>query len=225
MTSGRTGVLGGTFDPIHVGHHDVAAAARSALGLDRILFIPSRLPPHRSRDPGAPAAHRLAMVRLSVGNDAGFHASDLELRSTGPSFTSRTLSQLEDQIAACNIFFITGADAFADIAAWHHYPDLLDQSHFVVVSRPGYPVAALGRALPDLASRMEPPTDTAPRLAVADGTRIWLVDSDTRDVSSSNIRARLAMGQHIDGLVHAPVANYISRHRLYRTSSDSPLHA
>ncbi len=225
MTSGRTGVLGGTFDPIHLGHHDVAMAARAALSLDRVLFIPSRRPPHRTEAPGATATDRLTMVRLAVEDDAGFDASDLEFQSTGPSFTSHTLSRLADKIAPCRMFFITGADAFADIATWHDYPDLLDQSHFVVVSRPGYPVAALGRVLPDLTWRMEQLSNASPRLDHPEGTRIWLVDADTRDVSSSDIRTRLTTGLPIDGLVHSSVTAYITRHGLYGATSDTSLHA
>lgn len=225
MTSyARTGVLGGTFDPIHLGHRDLAIAAQTALGLDRILLIPARTPPHRPCSPVATPLHRLAMVALAAVNEEGLESSDLELRSTGPSFTSSTLAKLAGSIAPIRMFFITGADAFADIASWHDYPGLLDRSHFVVVSRPGYPATALVGQLPLLASRMTCSDGGAVPISDTQRTRIWLVDAHTRDISASNIRERLASGERIDDLVETSVAQYISRHRLYEPPLDAPLH-
>ena len=209
----RLGVLGGTFDPIHVGHLDVARAARSALTLDSILLMPSNLPPHRTA-PHASARDRLAMVEQAVQGDPSLVASDLELHADGPSYTNTTL----DRLAAAGVdlktvFFITGADAFRDLPRWRNYPAILDRCHFVAVSRPGCPAGALRQLLPDIASRMVDARDVEPS-----HPNVILVDAPTAPVSSTEIRQRLASGRSIDGLVPLAVASYIERHGLYRTA-------
>jgi nicotinate-nucleotide adenylyltransferase len=215
--SGRTGVLGGTFDPVHEGHLAAAEAARRALALDRVLFVPSHQPPHRPAEPGASAFHRFAMVSLAVAARPDFVASDLELRRAGPSFTSDTLRDLRRSgLAAQQIFFITGTDAFAEIAAWHDYPALLDLAHFVVIARPGQSFEALHDRLPALAPRMravggepghaEPPASCA----------IFLVNAATPDVSSTEIRDRAARRLSLAGLVAPEVERHILKHGLYR---------
>jgi nicotinate-nucleotide adenylyltransferase len=206
----RLGVLGGTFDPIHVGHVAAAAAARRALALDRVLLMPSHVPPHRAVQPQASAFHRFAMTVLAAEADPAFAASDLELQAPGPTYTSTTLARLaESGYSPLQIFFITGADAFADIESWRDYPGLLDRGHFVVISRPGRPVAALRAELPSLAPRMLD-AGTVPSLA-----SILLVDAPTPDVSSTDVRRRACEGAGLEGLVPASVAAHIQRYRLY----------
>ena len=214
----RLGVLGGTFDPIHFGHLDAAAAARSELSLSDILFVPSHDPPHRADRPRASALHRFALVALAVNGCAGYRVSDLELRRTGNSYTSDTLRQLQGAgWQPSQIFFILGADAFAEIASWHEFPVVLDRAHFVVVARPG---VTLNRALertPQLQSRVRT------RHASTDveaATAIYLVEAPTRDVSSTTVRERLAAGQPIDDLVPAAVARHITAHHLYQVDDD-----
>lgn len=207
----RLGVLGGTFDPIHVGHVAAAAAARRALALDRVLLMPTHVPPHRAVQPHASPFHRFAMTVLAAEADSAFAVSDLELQAPGPTYTSTTLARLAGSgYSPLQIFFITGADAFADIESWRDYPALLDRGHFVVISRPGHPVAALRAALPSLASRMVDAGTTVPSLA-----SILLVDAPTPDVSSTDIRRRACEGAGLDGLVPAAVAAHIHRYRLY----------
>jgi nicotinate-nucleotide adenylyltransferase len=218
--SRRLGVLGGTFDPIHFGHLDAAAAARSVLSLSDILFIPSHDPPHRADQPRASALHRFALVALAVNGCAGYRVSDVELLRTGSSYTSDTLRQLHAAgWQPSQIFFILGADAFAEIASWHEFPGVLDAAHFVVVARPG---ATLSRALertPQLQSRVRPPHASTNDDA---STAIYLVEARTRDVSSTAVRERLAAGQPIDDLVPAAVARHITAHHLYHV--DDNLH-
>ena len=130
MTAGvrRIGLLGGTLDPFHVGHLDAADAARAALGLDEILVIPAHDPPHRPDDPHASAFHRFAMVALAVDGREGYRASDLELRRDGPSYTALTLRDLRSAgYEPSQLYFIAGADAFAEIATWFDYPAILDE--------------------------------------------------------------------------------------------------
>jgi nicotinate-nucleotide adenylyltransferase len=189
----RVGILGGTFDPIHNGHLEAADAARRQLKLDRIMLLPARTPPHRSAEPRASAFHRFAMAAMAATTKPGMEVSDLELHRDGPSYTSITLQQLHGEgYAPSQLFFILGADAFAEIATWHDYPRLLDFSNFVVVSRPGISTSH-----------------------VTSGPRMFFVAADTPDVSSTEIRRRVGAGEPIDGLVPSIVADHIRRHRLY----------
>ena len=212
----RTGVLGGTFDPIHRGHLDVAEAARQALGLDTVLLLPSRVPPHRVAAPRASGYHRFAMTALAVADHDALQISDMELRSPDPSYTSTTLEQLAlGGHAPSELFFIAGGDAFAEIASWHDYPAILDRSHFIVVSRPGFPSGQLTDRLPPLAPRMRTPSILPSGMQADGATTIWLVEATTHDVSSSEIRDALADGRTIDDDVPPTVAAYIRRHGLY----------
>jgi nicotinate-nucleotide adenylyltransferase len=232
----RTGILGGTFDPIHVGHLVVATEAARALALDQVLLLPSRTPPHRPVDPSASVFHRFAMVALAASTDARLVASDLELLRQGPSYTADALRMLHAAgHEAWQLFFLAGADAFAEIATWRDYPAVLDLAHFVVCSRPGTPATSLPARLPDLARRMLPanmasghpgaPFDFA-QGREASGlhetgakTRIFLLDCPTPDVSSTDIRARARAGRPLAGLVLPEVDHYIRRHGLYGASS------
>ena len=212
----RIGVLGGTFDPIHYGHLDVVSAARAALSLDDVLLVPSRVQLHKTSSPSASGYHRLAMAALATSADGGLRVSNLELRSPGPSYTSVLLQQLVR--AGSNskqLFFITGADAFVEIAAWHDYPSLLDRSHFIVVSRPGCPASDARLRLPSLVARMHRAGERVVDLTAGAQTAIWLVDAPTRDVSSSEVRRRIARGEPTDGLLPPAIASYIFRHALY----------
>lgn len=241
MTRRRVGILGGTFDPIHYGHLGVAEAAEAALGLTRMYVVTANVPPHR-RQPIASPFQRYAMVVLAVGHRPGWRASDVELRLEGLSYTSDTLARFcarghqRDEL-----FFVIGADAFAEIGTWHDYPRILDASHFAVVSRPGLAVDALPARLPALASRMirvqvledgshsmtaglpSPGTGTS-----TSSTLIFLIDAPTADVSGTAIRTRREAGESIDGLVPPLVQQYIEQHGLYaaktsgRRASDTP---
>lgn len=210
--SRRIGILGGTFDPIHQGHLDLGASAQAALRLDTILVIPSNAPVHR-HPPAASAFHRFAMVSLAISTRPGWQASDLELELAGRSYTSVTLHTLHQRgYRASELFFIIGADAFAEIATWKDYPALLDLASFAVVSRPGHPVGTVKESLPDLAPRMiEPGVSNDGR----GGTSIILIESRTTDVSSTAIRQRVAAVESIAGLVPAIVQQHIERHALY----------
>jgi nicotinate-nucleotide adenylyltransferase len=209
----RLGVLGGTFDPIHVGHLDTAEAARHALRLDEVLFVPSHDPPHRPLDPRASAFHRFALVALAIDGYPMYRVSDMELRRDGPSYTTDTLLALRtDGWQASQLFFILGADAFAEIATWRQFPAVLDAAHFVVIARPGTTLDAAAARTPAIAARLRRPD---PELAKGADTFVFLVEARTRDVSSTMIRARLEAGRPIDDLVPRAVERHIVAHRLY----------
>jgi nicotinate (nicotinamide) nucleotide adenylyltransferase len=136
-SASRIGILGGTFDPVHLGHIETARTACGALDLDEVLVLPSGTPPHR-QTPAVSRYHRFAMTALAVTGVERLRISDLEIGEEAASYTFDTLARLRARgLSASQIFFITGADAFAEIATWSRYPEVLDMAHFVVVSRPG----------------------------------------------------------------------------------------
>jgi nicotinate-nucleotide adenylyltransferase len=199
----KVGILGGTFDPIHLGHLEAATAAERALSLDRVLLLPSRTPPHRSTEPRASVFHRFAMAALAAA-ERGMSVSDLELGREGPSYTALTLDALHREgFAPANLFFITGSDAFADVGTWYDYPHILQLANFVVVSRPGAPRPS--ELIPTPQSLITAPT----------GPTVYSVEADTPNVSSTDIRRRVSAGESIDGLVPSSVAGHIHRHHLY----------
>lgn len=211
--SRRLGLLGGTFDPIHFGHLDAAEAARTAFALDPVVLIPAHDPPHKPVDPRASAFHRFALVALAVDEHPGFRASDMELTRDGPSYTANTLRTLRARgWQASQLFFILGADAFAEIATWHEFPAVLDAAHFVVIARPGTTLDAAVDRTPELRPRLRLWSAQVPD---PPQTAVFLVEARTRDVSSTTIRARLAARQPIDDLVPAAVARHILAHQLY----------
>jgi nicotinate-nucleotide adenylyltransferase len=217
------GVLGGTFDPVHCGHVAAAVAAERALKLRSVMLIPSRLPPHRPEQARVNPMHRLAMTTLAAADHPSWSVSDIELKRDGPSYTFDTLTELIGQgKPASQIFFITGADAFAEIATWSRYPAVLDLAHFAVVARPGITLDSLKKRLPDLADRMTTPASLKSKTSSGkpspkpdENTRIILIEAATPDVSSTEIRRRLNAGESIDGLVPVFVGTYIAHHRLY----------
>ena len=220
----RVGLLGGTLDPIHLGHVETACAARRALTLDLVYVLPSNVPPHRTQQPLASSHHRFAMTALAVNGIDGLRASDIELSTVGPSYTADTLTRFARSTGseASQLFFITGADAFGEIETWYRYPDVLDLANFVVVSRPGFLAERLRDRLPMLANRMvgsdEKRSEANGQEPEATRRAIFLVNATTPDVSSSDIRQRLLTSRSITGLVPALVETHIQQHQLYRTS-------
>jgi nicotinate-nucleotide adenylyltransferase len=201
----RIGILGGTFDPIPLGHIEAATAASRALSLDRVMLLPSRTPPHRQVEPRASVFHRFAMAAIAAA-EHGMVVSDLELRREGPSFTALTLQALHrDGYTPAQLFFITGSDAFAEVGTWYDYPDILQLANFVVVSRPGAPRPS--ELLPAAQPIVPEQNPTA--------TTVISVEANTPDVSSTEIRRRVGAGDSLDGLVPPGVAGHIRRHHLY----------
>jgi nicotinate-nucleotide adenylyltransferase len=212
IRSGRIGLLGGTFDPIHYGHLDVAEAARTRLGLDQVALIPSHDPPHRTVEPRASAFHRFALVALAVEGRPEYSVLDLELCREGPSFTIDTLRHLHaDGWRPSQLFFIIGSDAFAEIASWKAFPHVLDAAHFAVLTRPGTNLDAALARTPQLAPRLRlerPDDDSGPTAVIA-------LEARTRDISSTEIRTRLMAARTVDDMVPPAVARHIAKHNLY----------
>ncbi len=202
---GGLGVFGGTFDPIHLAHLAVAEAARDAVGLEQVLFIPAGVPPHKQGEGVSPAEHRLAMVELAIAGNPAFAASRLELDRDGPSYTVDTLETLCAEQAEVGksgeVALIVSAEAFLDLPTWRSPERILELATLVVAPRDGYPEADasfLERHFPG----------TAARAVFLDGPRLRL--------SASDLRARAAAGRTLRYLVPDAVVAYIGDHGLYQ---------
>jgi nicotinate-nucleotide adenylyltransferase len=218
----RVGILGGTLDPVHVGHVETALAARDALTLDRVLLLPSRIPPHRPLQPSASPFHRFAMAALAVNGVDGVEASDVELAAPGTSYTASTLECFHASgLHPSQIFFILGADAFAEIETWNRYPRVLDMANFVVVSRPGYDSHRIVESLPALSERFA--STASARADSSTNPRIYRLPVVTPDVSSTEIRRRLRASEPVAGLITDAVEWHIRQHRLYVDDASSNL--
>jgi len=216
-TETRVGLLGGTFDPVHLGHLAAARAVLGQLHLDRVLFIAAPLPPHKLTYSITPFADRLAMLELALASEPNFEVSDLEADRSGPSFTIDTLAGLRAHLGPePEIFFIIGLDAFREIDTWKSYGALVRHAHLVVLGRPPYPADLLAeviaRFFPNHQADSSQNTWTDPE---ARG-RIHLVTMEPMDISSTMIRSKVAKGEGISGLTLASVAGFADRHNLYR---------
>jgi nicotinate-nucleotide adenylyltransferase len=206
-------VFGGTFDPIHYGHLDAAEAAYRSLRLDEIRFLPSHIPPHRDATPHVSMFHRFALIGLALENLPQCRACDLELGRAGRSYTYDTLLTLHAEgWAPSQLFFIIGTDAFAEVATWRAYAQVIDGANFAVVGRTGTTIEAALARTPSLRDRVRRLDETREPF---DSTGVYLIEAATRDVSSTQIRKRLAAGQPIADLVPESVERHIIRHGLY----------
>ena len=187
----KIGILGGTFNPVHLGHLRMAEGAMTALGLDQVLWIPARLPPHKPVDGPVSAEHRCRMVELAITGLPAYRVSRIELDRPGPSYTVETLRQLARQEPAAAWYVLVGSDMVPDLPAWKEIGEAMRLATFVAVPRPDAPVAAW------------PP-------------QIQRLDVPTLPISSSAIRERVRRGQPIDTLVPAAVSRYIAEQSLYR---------
>jgi nicotinate-nucleotide adenylyltransferase len=200
----RLGVLGGTFNPPHLGHLALARHALDELALDRVLLTPARLPPHKTAaaDPGAPA--RLAMCRLLADRHEGLAVSALELERAGPSYTVDTLRALHAAHPRTSLTFILGADVARTLPAWREPRALLALAELAVALRPRNASRDVSAALAPLLRE------------VGKGARVRFLKMPPLDVSSSLVRERARRGQPIAELVGPAVAAYVDAHGLYR---------
>lgn len=216
------GLLGGTFDPVHLGHLRLAEEAREALGLERVVWLPAGQPPHRGR-PRESGVHRLAMVRLAVAGNGGFAVDDAEVRSAEPSYTAVSLERLRAEFGPEQpLVLLMGADAFLGLPAWHRWRDLFGLAHVAVASRPGYAIDAgtlPGALAEEFAARRRP--DSASLGAAAAGAIVEFAITPLA-ISASGIRGRVASGRSVRYLIPDSVLDYIGRHSLYAVGSNGP---
>ena len=222
----NVGLLGGTFDPIHRGHLAVARAAQQRFDLKHILFVPAGAPPHKQKQPLTPYAHRYAMVALAVQGEKAFVPSDIESDEQlqgRPSYSIDTVRRLKMSLKKSGrLFFIIGMDAFKDIATWRQPEELLKETEFIVVSRPGFSLADIGAALPE---SLRPDPKVTKALASGDivlpGATLHLLPDVHEKVSATQIRAVARTGRKLDSLVGPEVAEYIRKTGLYKAKSDT----
>ncbi len=197
----RLGILGGTFNPPHVGHLVCAQEAHAQLGLDRVLLMPANIPPHKeiAGDPGA--TRRLELCELAIEGDERFAVSDLELRRPGPSYTVATLRELHDQAPQDELTFIVGGDMAKSLPSWREPDAILELARIAIAERTGAERDQIREALAAL------PAATDDRIIFFDMPRI--------DISSSTIRERVAAGRPIRHLVPDAVAERLAADGLY----------
>ncbi|WP_025680338.1 nicotinate-nucleotide adenylyltransferase [Paenibacillus massiliensis] len=191
----KVGIMGGTFDPIHIGHMLAAEAARDGYALDQIWFMPSHIPPHK-RAAGATGEQRLAMTREAVACNSAFEVLDLEIRRGGVSYTIDTIRALQELHPDKDFYFIIGADMVNYLAAWEQIEELASRITFIGLRRPGF----------ELALELLPPFLH---------NKVLLADMPVVDISSTDIRERLATGHSVRYMIPESVYEYIRKGRMY----------
>lgn len=210
------GLFGGTFDPVHYGHLRLAEEAIAQLGLAGVRWIPAGNPPHRGA-PQVTAAQRLAMVSRSTADNPRFSVDPAEVEAAAPSYTVLTLERLRAELGPAQpLVLLVGADAFAGLAGWHRWPEILDLAHVAVSHRPGFPVeaASLPTALAD-AFRQRRLADVGGLRATPGGGIVTFAMTQLA-ISATQIRKLLANGLSARYLLPDGVLDYISSHSLYR---------
>jgi nicotinate-nucleotide adenylyltransferase len=195
----RIGILGGTFDPVHYGHLAIAEEARAVLGFERILFVPAARQPLKRGEHSATPQQRLEMTQLACNGNPAFEVSPIEILRAGPSYTVDTLETLHAQ-GMIDLHFIVGADAAADLYRWRAAGRIVELARIVVIGRPGFAVdcTALSHDLPGLEARLT------------------LLEGPGLDISSSELRRRVAAGLPIRYQTPESVAEYIAQQKLYQ---------
>ncbi|MBZ4486223.1 nicotinate-nucleotide adenylyltransferase [Microbacterium sp. cx-55] len=191
----RIGVMGGTFDPIHHGHLVAASEVATSFDLDEVIFVPTGRPWQKSTV--SPSEDRYLMTVIATASNPSFSVSRVDMDRSGPTYTIDTLRDLKTQRPDAELFFITGADAVAQILSWRDHDELWDLAHFVAVSRPGHPLSAAG--LPD--------------------GEVSLLEIPALAISSTDCRNRVRSGQPVWYLVPDGVVQYIAKHHLYRSKA------
>lgn len=192
--AGRVGIMGGTFDPIHHGHLVAASEVANLFALDEVIFVPTGEPWQKSHRRVSPAEHRYLMTVIATASNPRFWVSRVDIDRAGPTYTTDTIRDIAEQRPGAELYFITGADALAQILSWKDAEDALRLAKFIGVTRPGY----------DLSD------EHLPRDSVT------LLDVPAMAISSSDCRTRVAGGRPVWYLVPDGVVQYISKHRLYR---------
>ena len=221
----NVGLFGGTFDPIHRGHIAVARAARDRFKLGRILFVPASTPPHKQATGITSYAHRFAMAALAVQGEKDFVVSDLESHEQigdMPSYSIQTVRRLKRQMKKSDrLFFLIGMDAFQDIAKWRQPEDLLKETDFIIMARPGFSLGDIGTSLPE-SLRPDPKVtkalnhQAASRDIVVQGATLHVLPDTNEKISATQIRAAARTARKLDSLVGLAVAEYIRKTGLYK---------
>ena len=215
----RLGILGGTFNPIHFGHLAPAEEVRDRLKLEKIIFIPSFLPPHKIEEDIPSAVQRQEMVRLAIKGNSHFTESDMEIRRGGKSYTVDTIEALRQAHPGSELYFLTGLDSFLEIRTWKDWDRLMTLCAFVVLSREGCRFGDISRlGFLDVPERELSALDSREkdRVAIAAATiRVYLERVPFFDISATDIRKRIGEGRSIKYHLPEAVEHYIIENKLY----------
>jgi len=211
----RVGLLGGTFDPVHNGHLQIASLVLEHCRLDTILFVPAAHPPHKDKHLVCDIDHRLNMLRRATKSDKQFQISEIETDRDSLSYTIDTVEKLKNTSGDDTVYyFILGFDALIEIETWHRWQDLLQTTNFIVAVRPGFSLKEVEQIL----TRNGFSSDQADNdrwVCEKFGNEVLFLGETIDDISSTTIRARIAADELWQGLVPSVVADYISRNNLY----------
>jgi len=224
VAKGSIGMLGGTFNPVHFGHLRIAEEVRETLGLEKIYFIPSYLPPHKSGEGIAECSHRQEMVSLAIKRNPQFELSTIEIERGGKSYTVDTIDYFR-KVYDGKIYLISGIDTFEEFSTWRKVDTILRSCHFVVTSRPGYSRAKLMTVLENTITRSFPEIrfvleKDAGKVSIYTITtsdfKLYCLESTLLEISSTEIRKCLKAGKSVKYLVPEAVEEYIEKNGLYR---------
>lgn len=215
--SRRWGILGGTFDPIHLGHLRIAEEASEALDLDSFLFIPSATPPHKPNRQITSFEHRLQMLEMALSNNSKFQFSDLEQKLSGKSYTVVTLTKLLESFAEeTELYFLVGMDSFLELDTWWRYRELFSLARIVVVQRPGYAKEKMEEFLLQKVSADYQREEGAGVFTHPHLLPIHLMENTHMGISSTQIRRLVSEGRSIRYLVPDDVMSYIIKNNHYK---------
>jgi len=217
----KLGILGGTFDPIHLGHLRVAEEVGEDFELQKVYLIPAALPPHKEGKPITPFHHRLEMTRIAAEESPLLESLDLEGRRQGLSYSIDTLREFHRLHAGhLDLYFIVGMDAFLEIGTWKEYGNLFHYANFLVISRPGFHHEEIGDCLSTLGIDFRP-GDEKTSFIVSSGNRVIYKRATLIDISSTEIRKRVSRNKSIRFLVPEKVRKYIIQKGLFRDHGGS----
>lgn len=216
----KVGIFGGTFNPIHYGHLRAAEEVRECLGFDRILFVPSKKPPLKSKDIADPK-HRFEMVRLAISDNSFFQLSDIEYKIPGKSYTVRTINALKKQYPTTAFYFMLGTDAFIDIPNWWHPEELINLTDFVILLRPGFGISYLKNS-PFLETNLkkikdfEKSSERYLEIKLKNRRQAFILKITPFQISSTEIRSHIKLNRSIKYLLPQDVQSYIISNKLYK---------
>jgi nicotinate-nucleotide adenylyltransferase len=217
LMSRRIGVMGGTFDPVHLGHLRAAEEAVEMLRLDTLLFVPAAAPPHKVGKSILPFEHRWRMLELAVKGHPCFELSDIENRLPGKSYTVVTLRKLREEIASLgDLYFLVGMDAFLEMNTWWHFKELFELAHMAVLRRPGYHEEEIGAFLNQNISSLYSRSSADGPFQHPYLCSVYCLENTHMGISSTRIRRLAANGGSIRYLVLSEVMSYINDKKLYQ---------
>lgn len=211
------GLFGGTFDPVHHGHLRAGEEIRQTFSLAWVEYLPARVPPHKTDRSITDVSHRIAMLRMAVEGNPCFRVSEVEANREGPSYLVDTLKAYRDHYPPdVSLYFIMGMDSFQEIATWHRYADLFFLSHFIVITRPGYPRPELSEVVSgEVASSFAGAGEGKDRLEHVSGHRIHFCETTRLDIAGRRIRAWIREERSVRYLIPEPVRAYVEENGLY----------